>query len=64
MLITSFSKKNFLAKQCRHTVPVEADNIDNDCDGKIDEEQRDRRDNDRDGRIDEDLGRVTSLFCE
>ena len=34
------------------------DGIDNDCDGKIDEEQRDRKDNDRDGRIDEDLGRV------
>ena len=54
--------KKILLKQCRQTVPVEADNIDNDCDGKIDEEQRDRRDNDHDGRIDEDLGRVTSWF--
>ena len=31
------------------------DGLDNDCDGKIDEEIFDRKDNDRDGAVDEDL---------
>ena len=31
------------------------DELDNDCDGKIDEEVRDGKDNDGDGEIDEDL---------
>ena len=31
------------------------DGIDNDCDGRIDEEIRDGKDNDGDGDIDEDL---------
>ena len=34
------------------------DEIDNDCDGLIDEEIRDGKDNDGDGEIDEDLALV------
>ena len=34
------------------------DEIDNDCDGNIDEEIRDQKDNDGDGLIDEDLALV------
>ena len=34
------------------------DGIDNDCDGNVDEEQRDRIDNDGDGLVDEDLAEV------
>ena len=37
------------------------DGIDNDCDGKIDEETRDGIDNDGDGQIDEDLELVSSF---
>ena len=36
--------------------------MDNDCDGKIDEEVFDRKDNDGDGKIDEDL-ELVSLLC-
>ena len=35
------------------------DSLDNDCDGKIDEEVRDRKDNDGDGQVDEDLELVS-----
>ena len=41
---------------------MEGDGIDNDCDGNIDEERRDRKDNDGDGLIDEDLASVTRLY--
>ena len=34
------------------------DGIDNDCDGKVDEEINDGLDNDGDGNIDEDLDQV------
>ena len=36
------------------------DQMDNDCDGRVDEEIRDRKDNDGDGKIDEDLQLVMS----
>ena len=35
------------------------DSLDNDCDGKIDEEVRDKKDNDGDGQVDEDLELVS-----
>ena len=35
------------------------DGLDNDCDGRIDEETLDRRDNDGDGEFDEDLELVS-----
>ena len=38
------------------------DGIDNDCDGKIDEETRDGIDNDGDGQIDEDFELVSRTF--
>ena len=47
-------------KQCKLTISEPGDGIDNDCDGKIDEERRDGRDNDKDGLVDEDLGKVWS----
>ena len=37
------------------------DGLDNDCDGKRDEEIRDGKDNDGDGQIDEDLEMVNRL---
>ena len=46
--------------QCRLSIAVEGDGIDNDCDGYIDEERRDRKDNDGDGLIDEDIALVTT----
>ena len=48
----------FCIKQCKQTIAKPGDGLDNDCDGKIDEERRDGRDNDRDGRVDEDLRKV------
>ena len=38
------------------------DGLDNDCDGKRDEEPRDGKDNDGDGLIDEDLEMVSAVF--
>ena len=35
------------------------DQIDNDCDGYVDEEIFDNKDNDLDGEIDEDVARVS-----
>ena len=49
---------SFLLKKCRQTSAKPGDKIDNDCDGKIDEEIRDGKDNDDDGLIDEDFRRV------
>ena len=48
----------FLNLQCRNTEAEPGDEIDNDCDGQIDEESRDGKDNDGDGFIDEDIKRV------
>ena len=44
--------------QCRKTAPKPSDKVDNDCDGKIDEEIFDGKDNDGDGFIDEDYVKV------
>ena len=49
----------FLILQCKQRVAEPGDGIDNDCDGKVDEEIRDRLDNDGDGLIDEDTQLVT-----
>ena len=48
---------------CRRLFPTGAtigDMVDNDCDGRIDEEVEDGKDDDGDGRIDEDTGSITS----
>ena len=45
--------------QCVRTAVVPGDGIDNDCDGKIDEEVRDGKDDDNDGEEDEDLELVS-----
>ena len=47
--------------QCRRTKSKPGDGLDNDCDGKFDEEILDGKDNDGDGRIDEDLQLVMPL---
>ena len=41
--------------QCVKTRTSAGDGIDNDCDGKIDEEKKNGKDDDNDGKIDEDL---------
>lgn len=41
---------------CVQTTQVEGDNIDNDCDGSIDEELCNGIDDDADGSVDEDCG--------
>ena len=48
--------------QCRLSIVEVGDGIDNDCEGNIDEEQRDAKDNDGDGLIDEDLALVNHDF--
>ena len=48
--------------QCRISKVLPGDEVDNDCDGDIDEELRDGKDNDQDGRIDEDISLVTMKF--
>ena len=45
--------------QCVKSAPIPGDGIDNDCDGKIDEEVRDGKDNDGDREVDEDLELVS-----
>ena len=49
---------DYWENQCRVTLPGPGDEIDNDCDGNIDEEIQDQRDNDGDGLIDEDFKEV------
>ena len=46
---------SYITLQCQRTRVEPGDELDNDCDGKIDEEVRDGKDNDGDGEIDEDL---------
>ena len=49
--------------QCEKTATVAGDEVDNDCDGRIDEEIRNKKDDDGDGKVDEDLALVkTHLF--
>ena len=49
--------------QCKVTEQEPGDGLDNDCDGRIDEEVFDLKDNDGDGSIDEDLDLVSHLFA-
>ena len=44
--------------KCENTETSPGDDIDNDCDGQVDEEVKDGKDNDGDGRIDEDIDLV------
>ena len=48
--------------QCVASESQPGDGIDNDCDGRIDEEVRDNEDNDGDGKVDEDLALVSILL--
>ncbi len=64
-----FSNEFYLiSQQCKRTRSRPGDGIDNDCDGRIDEELLDGKDTDGDGRIGEDLAvviekaRVYSVF--
>ena len=51
-------------RQCQQTETEPGDGFDNDCDGAIDEEDKNGRDDDGDGKIDEDLKLVTCLMHE
>ena len=51
---------------CKAPRMVKDDQIDNDCDGKIDEEKENGIDDDGDGKIDEDTGmrmRNSEMIC-
>ncbi|XP_066303643.1 IgGFc-binding protein-like [Branchiostoma lanceolatum] len=48
-----------IAALCSTTAPVPADRVDNDCDGRVDEELLNGIDDDGDGLIDEDLATST-----
>lgn len=47
-----------IAETCTPTETEQGDGVDNDCDGKIDEELYNGQDDDGDGKIDEDLAKV------
>ncbi|MEC4748725.1 PKD domain-containing protein [Methylomicrobium sp. Wu6] len=49
-----------IVDRCTPTATVLGDGIDNDCDGRIDEELFNKIDDDGDGRIDEDLAKAKS----
>ena len=51
----------FSCHQCVTSSMEPGDNLDNDCDGKYDEEIKDGKDNDLDGKVDEDLEKVIHL---
>ncbi|XP_066279188.1 IgGFc-binding protein-like [Branchiostoma lanceolatum] len=48
-----------IAAPCSTTAPVPADRVDNDCDGRVDEELLNGMDEDGDGLIDEDLATIS-----
>ena len=58
---TNLSKPIFF--QCEPTTPIPGDVIDNDCDGRTDEERRNGVDDDGDGLVDEDLELVIKQIC-
>ena len=53
---------NTIFCQCEISVTKPGDGLDNDCDGKFDEEVQDGLDNDNDGKTDEDLQMVLIFF--
>ncbi|XP_055872653.1 uncharacterized protein LOC106074853 isoform X2 [Biomphalaria glabrata] len=56
MHAAGYKSKNIDQTCIRPVVKMQPeDNIDNDCDGRVDEERKDNQDNDGDGEIDEDL---------
>ena len=66
-LCLSINKKclHFSIFQCEISETSPGDGLDNDCDGKFDEERRDGKDNDGDGKVDEDLTLVIpNLRCQ
>ncbi|XP_035668453.1 IgGFc-binding protein-like isoform X2 [Branchiostoma floridae] len=53
-----------IAAPCVATATISGDGVDNDCDGRIDEELANGLDDDGDGAIDEDLAGQQPLSCE
>ncbi|CAH1245916.1 FCGBP [Branchiostoma lanceolatum] len=53
-----------IAAPCAATATVPGDGVDNDCDGRIDEELANGLDDDGDGAIDEDLAAQAPVPCE
>ncbi|XP_066304996.1 IgGFc-binding protein-like isoform X1 [Branchiostoma lanceolatum] len=53
-----------IAAPCAATATVPGDGVDNDCDGRIDEELANGLDDDGDGAIDEDLAAEQPVPCE
>ena len=63
-LCLSINKKclHFSIFQCEISETSPGDGLDNDCDGKFDEEIQDGLDNDNDGKTDEDLQLVIVIL--
>ena len=58
----NFTFLHLIFHQCQKTETAAGDGMDNDCDGRIDEEKLNGKDDDADGNIDEDLGMVKEIF--
>ena len=62
--LIQFTLLHLTFHQCQKTETAAGDGIDNDCDGRIDEEKLNGKDDDADGTIDEDLEMVKDILLK